>query len=232
MAITRLFGHLLLAPLLLAAPPLAPAEAVTRIANSGLYICPDGTLLRFDRRAYGPFLLRDGRELQLHKRWAFNGFRYVADGGIEIRGRGIEGEKVVRFSERAKIDLDCPAAPAAATPGIVTGTVSASSGLEIPQGSRLLVNLRDTARADTAAPLLAQVEFNMERPLPLAFMMRYPPARIAPPAVPTLSARLLDARGRLIAVSDTVIPLPPPDGSRNRLVDIPIRPAAPAPPNR
>ncbi len=204
----------------------APLQAAARIAESGLYICADGTSVQFERRGYGPVLLRGGDEIHLRQRWVFSGFRFTSGfqgHSIDVRGRGRSGDKRLTLREAGRRQVECEAAPMGTTPGIVTGKVVAAEPIPIPAGARLIVQLRDIARADAPAPLLGERQISpVAAALPLAFLLRYPPASTAPPATPSLSARILAADGRLVAVSDTVTPLPGSSG-RNTNAEIRLR---------
>lgn len=206
----------------------SPASAAARIAQSGRYICNDGSSVRFDRRGYGPTLIRDGREVHLRQRWVFFGFRFTGQ-GINLRGRGTQGEKTLTLTESSQPSIECAAAPAAATPGIVTGRLIAADPVFVPPGARLLVQLHDVARTDAAAPLLGQLEIRPgRRQLPLAFILRY---SVAGPTSPALSARLFTADGKLLASAVTSTPLPKPERGRNTDAEISLR-AVPSPSNR
>jgi uncharacterized lipoprotein YbaY len=205
----------------------APLHAAARIAESGIYICADGTSVQFERRGYGPVLLRGDEEIHLRQRWVFSGFRFTSrfhGHSIDVRGRGRSGDKRLTLREAGKRDIECEAAPMGTTPGIVTGKVVAAEPISIPAGARLIVQLRDIARADAPAPLLGERQINSVTVAPpIAFLLRYPPASAAPPARPSLSARILAADGRLVAISDTVTPLPTSGNGRNASVEIRLR---------
>lgn len=207
-----------------------PAWSAARITESGRYICADGSSVHLDRRGYGPTLIRNGRESHLKNRWVLTGFRFTGDGVI-VRGRGTGAAKTVTLTETGHPAVECAATPAGATPGIVTGIVTAQAPITIPPGARLIVQLRDTARMDASAPLLGQAEITPDRhQLPLAFLLRHSPASVTPRSRAALSARLISATGKLLAVSDTFIPLPQPDRGRNRDAIISLRPVSPTPP--
>lgn len=210
----------------------SPVQAAARIAESGLYICTNGSSLRFDRRGYGPVLLRDGEEIHLRQRWVFSGFRYTSrfrGHTIDIRGRGRDGEKALTLREAGEPTIECEAAPMGLTPGVVTGEVIAAEPISIPAGAQLIVQLLDIARADAAAPLLATPLLAERRitghssALPLAFLLRYPASSANPLARPSLSARILAPNGRLVAISDTITPLPGSPTGRNMPAKISLR---------
>jgi len=185
----------------------APAEAASKIAASGRYVCDDGSMATFTEAPYGPSMVWDGREVRLAPKAVFSGFAY-AGGGLTLRGRGKEGDKTLLLSGRGA-DVTCSAVPAVATPGVAAGVVTATPKLMLPKGARLTVQLRDTARADAPAPLLGQVVVTPREGLqPLHWWLRYDAKRMAAPARPALSARITDAQGRLIWISDTFTPLP------------------------
>lgn len=205
----------------------SPAQAAARIAESGLYICSNGSSVRFDRRGYGPVLLWDGEQIHLRQRWVFSGFRYTSrfrGHTIDIRGRGRDGEKALTIAEAGVPGVECEAAPMGLTPGIVTGEVVAAEPISIPAGFQLIVQLRDTARADAAAPLLGERRIiGHSGALPITFLLRYPPSSANPPARPSLSARILAPDGRLVAISDTITPLPSSPTGRNIPAKISLR---------
>ena len=204
--------------------PAAPATAAARIAESGRYICADGSSLMFDRRGYGPVLLRDGTQQRLVQRWVFSGFRFVSD-GLELRGRGREGEKTVTLSERGRPALLCNAVPAGRSPGIVTGQIMAMTRL--PAGALLDVlvhSARNPARAVASATIRP-----VNRGWPLAYWLAYPPSV----ADGRLTARLRDRAGRVIARTGAPVPLPRRADGRHATADLRLVPiAASAPSSR
>jgi putative lipoprotein len=185
----------------------APAEAASKIAASGRYVCDDGSLAAFTEAPYGPSMRWDGREVRLAPRAVFSGFGYRGD-GLTLRGRGKEGDKTLVISG-AGADVTCNAVPAVATPGVAAGIVTARLPMTLPKGAMVLVQLRDTARADAPAPLLGEVKIRPRAGrAPIHWWLRYDAKRAVRPAQPALSARITDAEGRLIWVSDTFTPLP------------------------
>ena len=186
----------------------APAAADYRIAASGRYVCADGSVAVIAERPYGTLLTYKGREVALSHGVVMSGFAY-SGGGLKLRGRGKEGAKTLQISEAGVPRLACQAVPAAATPGVATGTVSYPARIALPPGVVVTVELRDAARADAAAPLLARTEVRPRgNQVPFHWRLDYDPRRAAHPVRPALSARITDAGGRLIWISDTFTPLP------------------------
>ncbi len=217
--------RLFLGLVLLAVPGVA--EAAARVAASGRYICADGSLAALSVRAYGPVLQRGGREVRLGQRWAFSGFRFTGE-GLTLRGRGTEGAKTLRITQRGQPEVMCRAVPAVATPGVVTGVATYSQRIALPPGVRLRVELRDVSRADAAAPLLAASEvLPAGNQVPLHWRLDYAAGKVTPGARLSLSARITDAAGQLLWVSDTFTPVPVGAGRQHaeaeiRLVPIPL----------
>ena len=206
---------------LLATLVAVPAHAAARIAESGRYICADGSSLTFDRRGYGPVLLRDGRQVRLVQRWVFNGFRFVGE-GLDLRGRGREGEKTVTLRQPGRPDLLCKAVPAGHSPGVVTGQLRAPA-VSLPPGARLEVRL---VSARSPQRLLARADITPgARRWPLAFWLAYPQQIIEG----QLSARVLDRAGRALAATAAPQPLPRSKDGRHasaELTLVPLRAAS------
>jgi hypothetical protein len=174
----------------------ARADAAARIAESGRYICADGSSLRFDRRGYGPVLIRDGRQTRLSQRWVFSGFRFTAP-GLVLRGRGREGEKTLLYARKGLPELSCNAVPAGTSPGILTGTLTGR--LTLPPGARIEIRLTSSGRSTAATRLRPG-----RRTLPLDWWLAYP----ATTRSGSLSAVALTPRGHIIARTARPVPLP------------------------
>jgi putative lipoprotein len=184
-----------------------PALAAAKLAASGRYVCDDGREVVFTEAAYGTVFKREGREIMVGRRAAFGGFAY-AGSGVSLRGRGAEGNKTLTINGLGPV-INCKAVPAVATPGVAAGTVISKVAMTLPAGAVLTVELRDAARADAAAPLLGRVQVTPRgTPVPMHWWLAYDAKRTAHPARPALSARITDAAGKLIWVSDTFTPLP------------------------
>jgi len=217
-----------LAILVLASLASVPAHAAARIAESGRYICADGSSLAFDRRGYGPVLLRDGGQIRLVQRWVFSGFRFVGE-GLDLRGRGREGEKTLVLRQPGRIELLCRAVPAGQSPGVVTGQLLAPAvpltALPVTSGARLEVQLMS---ARSPQRRLARVEITPESGRwPLAYWLSYPPQIVEG----RLSARLIDRAGRTVAATAAPRPLPKRSDGRHASADLTLVPlkAASAP---
>jgi putative lipoprotein len=186
----------------------APAAAEYRFAASGRYVCADGSLAAIAEQPYGTILSYKGREVTLSHGLAWSGFSY-SGGGLKLRGRGEEGAKTLTITQAGEPPLDCRAVPAAATPGVATGTVTYLARIALPAGVVVTVELRDTARADAAAPLLARTEIRPRgNQVPFHWRLDFDARRAAHPARPSLSARITDAKGQLLWISDTFTPIP------------------------
>ena len=95
------------------------------------------------------------------------------------------------------------------TPDIATlsGTVSYRERIALPPGSQLQVTLEDTSRADAPATVLGEFHETVSAQVPLPFSIAYAPADVQPNHRYSLRARLTDADGRLLFISDTHIPV-------------------------
>lgn len=177
-------------------------------------------------RAYGPSLRHLGRDVRLSRRPTFTGFAYRGD-GVSVRGRGEEGSKTLKITRDGKPKLECRAVPGLATPGVATGTIVYPQRVALPKGAMARIELRDTARADAAAPVLGSAEVRTRgNQVPLHWWLAYDARRVRHPARPGLSARVFDAEGRLIWVSDTFTPLPVGAGQSHADAEIRLVPAA------
>ncbi|WP_426166720.1 YbaY family lipoprotein [Sandarakinorhabdus sp. DWP1-3-1] len=206
-----------------------PAVADYRVAASGRYICGDGSIAAIVEQPYGSFLEHRGREVALSRRLALSGFRY-SGGGLDLRGSGLEGAKTLTISGGGRRSLSCRAVPATATPGVATGIVTYPARVALPAGAILVVELRDTARADAAAPLLARTRIRPDgNQVPLHWRLDFDPRRAQPPARLSLSARISDGAGRLMWISDTFTPVPVGAHNEHAAAEIRLVPVRTAP---
>ena len=184
------------------------ARAEWKVAASGRYVCADGSEAVMSEQAYGTMLRHHGREVRLSRKAAWSGFAYAGD-GVALRGRGDEGAKTLTIAAKGEKPLACRAVPALATPGVTTGTVTYLARVALPPGTLVAVELRDPARADARAPLLARTELRPRgNQVPFHWRLDYDAKRAVHPARPSLSARITDAEGKLIWISDTFTPVP------------------------
>ncbi len=221
-----MMGHvkaLLLTLLLL--PAAAAAE--WREAASGRYVCDDGSLAELDLAAYGPSLRWGITDTPLSRVATVSGFAF-AGGGIAITGSGstVRDERLeIRRGQEAP--RQCRAVPLATAPGIITGSVLYRQRIALPPDARLAVELRDTALADAPAPLLARADIRPRgNQVPLHFRLDHDPAKVAPHARLALSARITDAAGRLLWISDTFTPPPVGEGGAHAEATIMLVPVA------
>ena len=207
------------------------AAANPELAASGRYVCADGSLAQIELLATGPQLDWQGNRIRMAAAPAWWGFRFRGD-GISVSGSGRVGYRTLKINARGAPSLSCLSVPSASTHGIATGQVLSRQRASLPSGSILTVELRDTALADAPAPLLARTVVKPRgNQMPLWWRLDFPEAKLGPPARPALSARITDAKGRLIWVSDTFTPLPVSATSAHAEAEIfvvPVR-AAPSP---
>jgi putative lipoprotein len=98
-----------------------------------------------------------------------------------------------------------PAAPAAG--GLrVTGSLSYLQRIALPEGSEVIVQLRDVSRADAAAVVLAEQRFKTRSQVPLPFELRVDAARIDPRMRYAVAARI-EYGGKLLFINDKIYPV-------------------------
>jgi putative lipoprotein len=207
------------------------AAANPQLAASSRYVCADGSLASIDLLASGPELQWQGRDIRLTPAPSLWGFRFRGE-GVKLSGSGRVGYRTLKINARGAPVLACVSVPPAATHGIATGSVTARQRAVLPASSLVTVELRDTARADAPAPLLARTVVKPRgNQMPLWWRLDFPEAKLGPPARPALSARITDKAGKLIWISDTFTPLPVSATSAHaeaEIVVVPVR-AAPSP---
>lgn len=93
----------------------------------------------------------------------------------------------------------------------LTGTVAYRERIALPPDARVKVTLADVARADAPATVIAETESGSGgRQVPLPFSLTYDPARLTATGTYAVSARITDASGKLLWITDTRTLLPPP----------------------
>lgn len=92
----------------------------------------------------------------------------------------------------------------------LTGTATYRERIALAPDSRLIVTISDVSLADAPSVTIAETEVKTEgKQVPLAFSLRYDPAKIDPRRSYAVSARILDGRGQLAWITDTRNTLPP-----------------------
>lgn len=206
------------------------AAANPQVAASGRYVCADGSAASIELLATGPELHWQGHTTRLTPVPAWWGFRFRGD-GVLLTGSGRVGFRTLKINARGQPTLSCLSVPPSATPGVATGHVSSRLRAALPPGTTVTVELRDAARADAAAPLLARTVLKPRgNQMPLWWRLDFAEAKVAPPARPALSARITDAAGRLIWISDTFTPLPVSATTAHAEAEIVVVPVRAAPP--
>ncbi|UYZ63486.1 YbaY family lipoprotein [Hymenobacter weizhouensis] len=90
----------------------------------------------------------------------------------------------------------------------VTGTVTYRERVALPPTAVVRVQLQDASLQDVAAVILDSVTIRPQgRQVPLAFTLRYDPARIQEGGIYVVQARILDASGRLLFLNDEAYPV-------------------------
>lgn len=101
-----------------------------------------------------------------------------------------------------------PASTATTPSANVTGQLLYRERIALAADAQIQVQLRDTSRADAAAPLLAEISFSADgRQVPLPFSLSYDPALIIANHSYSLTARISDSGGKLLFINDTNIPV-------------------------
>ena len=89
----------------------------------------------------------------------------------------------------------------------IIGAVTDRERMALPAGATATVEIRDISRADAPAPLLASTTITPTgNQVPLHWIMTFDPAKVAPQASYSVSARINDKAGKLMWVSDTIEP--------------------------
>jgi putative lipoprotein len=100
-----------------------------------------------------------------------------------------------------------PPTPAAPAAGLrVTGTLSYLQRIALPEGSEVIVQLRDVSRVDAAAAVLAEQRFRSRSQVPLPYELRVDGARIDPRMRYAVAARI-EHGGKLLFINDKIYPV-------------------------
>lgn len=90
----------------------------------------------------------------------------------------------------------------------VAGELFWLEDIALPAGASVLVEVRDVARQDTAAPLIASATYPASPGGPIPFSLELDAERIPPQAQLAVTARV-SAEGRLLFLTTTRNPVPP-----------------------
>ncbi len=197
--------HKYLIALLLAAPAVAaPVVPDAAIEVKAAFICADGREVEVQFRRPTQVALIDGPngQIVLYKTVVDKGYRYIG-GENEIRGDG----ETASYRVFPRPRVQCHAKPSQTVPGTLTGTITYRERMALPEGATATVEIRDVSVADAPAPLLASTTITPTgNQVPLHWIMTFDPAKVAPQASYSVSARINDKAGKLMWVSDTIEP--------------------------
>jgi putative lipoprotein len=126
-----------------------------------------------------------------------------------------------------------PEVAQAPRPRAVSGTVTYRQRIALPRDAVLVVELRDTSRADAPAVVLAERRIPVEgRQVPLPFELPLPSEPMRPGARTTLSARIY-VGDRLAFINDrAVVPVLGADAPPTEIVVVPVGAPLPEPAKR
>jgi putative lipoprotein len=192
-----------------AAQPIQQAP-VLPLANAASYICDDGHLVTTDRDRPAGILrvVRGGETHVLQEQIGYTPSRFVQN-SVRVDLGGETATITFGVTNRSPVIARCARVPAAPVAGTLWGTLTSLDRTALPEGTRARVLLEDAARADAPpAELGSTLITTSGNQMPLHFLIRYDPARVAPPGSPRLQARIETATGRLMSVTDTAKPIP------------------------
>lgn len=90
----------------------------------------------------------------------------------------------------------------------VTGTVSYLVRMALPPESTVIVKIEDISFADAPSTVVGEQEIKTEgKQVPIPFNVTYDPDKIVDNHSYTISARILDGTGKLMFISDTIVPV-------------------------
>ncbi len=102
----------------------------------------------------------------------------------------------------------------------VTGSVDYGQSTVLPQGSKLVIQLRDTTYQDASSELIAEEVIVNPAQSPVKFKLDYKPADIKEDSLYSMNVRIFDNDGRLLFINDTSFEVIT-DGNPSRL-NIPL----------
>lgn len=186
---------------------LPPAVPVPDGVPTQTFICTDGTVAEaVQQEAAGVLHVeRQGESFVLFEEVGVKPQRFAAREGTVIVSDGRVA--ITRPHHRPVLCHYRPEAPVA---GLLWGAISKKDRRALPEGTKAKVFLVDVARADAPALEVASMEITtVGNQVPLAFLIRYDPNRISAPGAGkyALQVRITDARGRLMYITDSHVPL-------------------------
>jgi putative lipoprotein len=138
-----------------------------------------------------------------------DGNRY-SDGKVVWWGKGNGGflQEDTPDGNGAMLVKDCKLVePEKPDPGVVSGTVTYRERMALPPTAVLEVKLQDVSKADTPATLIAEQKITTGgKQVPIAFELKYDPAKIEAKHCYAVSARIL-VDGQLRWVTDNTYPV-------------------------
>jgi uncharacterized lipoprotein YbaY len=190
-----------------AVPPPPPADvALLPMRNAMEFICGDGQLVVLERDEAAGLMraIRDGETFTLFEQVGYKPPRFVSGSdSVDLDG---DVAKLRRGKAARQTCQRIPVEPAA---GVVWGTLTKLDRMALPAGTRVKILVVDGARMDAPAVELGSSSLTTTgNQVPLHFLIRYEPGRTAAPARPLLQARIEDAKGQLLYITDTANPVP------------------------
>ena len=187
---------------LIAALLAVPAAAQPVAAPLQAFICSDGTSATLTRDDPAGLITatRSGETFTMFAVVGSKVPRFVS-GSDSV---DLEPDQVI-LRRRGTARLVCKAQPDAPVAGTIWGTVTKLDRMALVPGTQVKVMLVDVSRADAPSiELGSTLIVTGENQMPLAFLLTYDPARIRPGMTYALQARMTEADGRLIAITDTM----------------------------
>ena len=86
----------------------------------------------------------------------------------------------------------------------ITGSISYKKSCQLPEGSKLVIQLRDTGRADAPSPLIAEKEIVDPGTSPVKFEFQYDSSDIEDRDLYGVSGSIYGPGGKLLFINDTV----------------------------
>lgn len=149
---------------------------------------------------YDPAQIQPGRSYSLAARIEDGGgkLQFISDTRVPVLGDGAPPENV-----------EIVVVPTGAVGGsAVTGTVNFDAGVALPDDAVLTVQIQDVSLQDVAATIIAEqvIPLQGQQP-PLSFAVDYDPATILPANTYSLAARITDASGAPLYISNAITPV-------------------------